>query len=504
MDKSEEILHIAQNRGFFYPSAEIYSSKAGFWTYGHLGTRLKHKWEALWRRYFLGLSPNYFEIDDCNIMPKKVFESSGHLKNFNDPLTECEKCHFRFRADQLIEDALNTNAAGLNEDALTKLIIDNKLVCPKCQGKLMPVKWFNMMFDLKVGATGDDVMYLRPESAQSPFLAYKREYEALRKKIPFGLAVLGRVYRNEISPRQGFFRLREFNQAELQIFFNPAKISECKDWDSIKNYKIKVLKENGKDAEELSCNTLLTKNKLPKFYIYHMAIMQKFYLELMRIPKESFQFRELSDKERAFYNKIHYDVELKFDSLNGFKEVAGLHYRGDHDLLGHQNGSGQNLEAIEGNDKFMPHVLELSFGIDRNVYALMDIFYTEDKERSYFSFPASLTPIDVAVFPLVNKDNIPEMAEAIFDKLKNEFKAFYDDAGSIGRRYRRQDEIGTKFEVTIDYDSLKDNDVTIRERDSMKQIRVKVDDLVSTLHKLMSGSIEFEKAGKPLKKKTEE
>lgn len=504
MDKSEKLLQVAQGKGFFYPSAEIYGSKAGFWTYGHLGTRLKHKWENSWRKYFLGLDTAYFEIDDCHIMPKKVFESSGHLKNFNDPLTECEKCHFRFRADQLIEDALGTNAGGLSEDALTKLIIDNKLVCPRCQGKLMPVKWFNMMFELKVGATGDDTMYLRPESAQSPYLAFKREYEALRKKIPFGLAVIGKAYRNEISPRQGFFRLREFTQAELQIFFNPKKVSECRDWEKIKDYKIVILKENGKDLEEISCSALLSKNAMPRFYLYHMVMMQKFYLEILQIPKERFRFRGLDEKERAFYNKIHYDVELNFDTLGGFKEVAGLHYRGDHDLLGHQNGSNQNLEAIEGEDKFIPHVLELSFGVDRNVYALLDIFYREDKERTYFAFPASMAPIDVAVFPLVNKDNIPEMAERIFDLLKDDFKAFYDDSGSIGRRYRRQDEIGSKFEITIDYESLKDNDVTIRERDSMKQIRVKVDVLNDVLHKLLNGKLDFEKAGKPLAKKTEE
>src|SRR3989338_7731339 len=171
--RSERIMDIATKRGFIYPSAEIYGGKAGFWTYGSLGTKIKHKWENLWRSFFLSLDNNFYEIDDCNIMPKKVFESSGHLKNFNDPLTECEKCHFRFRADQLIEDALGTNVAGVNEEAMTKLIQDNKLVCPKCQGKLMQVKWFNMMFELKVGATGDDMMYLRPESAQSPFLAFK-------------------------------------------------------------------------------------------------------------------------------------------------------------------------------------------------------------------------------------------------------------------------------------------------------------------------------------------
>ncbi|MBU4242471.1 MAG: glycine--tRNA ligase, partial [Nanoarchaeota archaeon] len=200
MNKTDKIMDIAAKRGFFYPSAEIYGSKAGFWTYGHLGTRIKHKWQNLWREFFLGLNNNFFEVEDCNILPKQVFVGSGHLENFNDPLTECNKCHFRFRADDLIEDALDINAEGIDEEAMTKLIEDNMLLCPKCQSKLLPVRMFNMMFDLKVGATGDDVMYLRPETAQAPFLAFKREFNALRKKIPMGLAVIGKAFRNEISP----------------------------------------------------------------------------------------------------------------------------------------------------------------------------------------------------------------------------------------------------------------------------------------------------------------
>lgn len=217
--KSEKILDIASNRSFFYPSAEIYNAKAGFWTYGSLGTKIKQKWENIWRSFFLSLDTNFYEIDDCNIMPKKVFESSGHLKHFNDPLTECEKCNFRFRADQLIEDELKIDVAGLKEDALTKIIKDNKLKCPKCKGNLKDVRFFNMMFDIRVGVTGEDIMYLRPESAQSPYLAFRREFQSTRRKLPLGLAVIGKAYRNEISPRQSFFRLREFTQAELQIFF---------------------------------------------------------------------------------------------------------------------------------------------------------------------------------------------------------------------------------------------------------------------------------------------
>lgn len=506
-NKTDIITTIASKRGFFYPSAEIYGAKAGFWTYGHLGTRLKHGWENLWRDYFLNLSKSYFEIDDCHIMPKKVFEGSGHLAHFNDPLTECEKCHFRFRADQLIEDALHTNVGGVSAEDLTKIIQDNKLLCPRCGSGLLPVKWFNMMFEMKVGATGEDIMYLRPESAQSPYLAFKREFEALRKKIPFGLAVIGKAYRNEISPRQGFFRLREFTQAELQIFFDPDRINEAENWDFVKNYKLRLCLSkdvNEGKITEISCEEANKEMKIPKFYAYNMAKVQQFYLSIIGIPAEKFRFRELDEKERAFYNKLHFDIELNMDTLGGFKEVAGVHYRTNHDLGGHQECSGEKLEVVIGDKRFIPHVLELSFGVDRNVWAMMDIFYKEEPERTLFTFPPSVAPITVAVYPLVNKDNIPEYSNEIYDRLGKEFKIFMDDSGSIGRRYRRQDEIGTPFGVTIDYDSLNDNTVTLRDRDSMKQVRVKVDDLIPKMKQIIAKELEFSKAGPEVVRKEKE
>ena len=496
--KLEKVMDIATKRGFFYPSAEIYGSKSGFWTYGSLGTKIKHKWEHSWRNYFLSLNTNFYEIDDVNILPKKVFESSGHLKNFNDPMTECEKCHFRFRADQLIDDELKMDSSGLNESELTKIIRDKNLKCSNCKGNLSDVKFFNIMFPLKVGAVNDDVMYLRGETAQSAYLAFKREFEATRRKLPLGLAVVGKAFRNEISPRQAFFRLREFTQAELQIFFDPDKLNMHDDFNSVKDYdlflniKNKSLKVKAKDAVE--------KNKLPKFYVYYLVKVQQFYLETLKIPEKKFRLRELDEKERAFYNKIHFDVELDLETLGGFKEVGGVHYRGDHDLGGHQKGSNMKLEVtIEENGKskrFIPHVLELSFGEDRNIWALLDLFYKEEKERTLFTFPSIVTPLDAAVFPLVNKDKIPEFSEKVFLRLFNKgFNMFYDDAGSVGRRYRRQDEIGTKICITIDYESLKNNDVTMRDIGSMKQIRVKIEELDLKLKDFLRGK-SLDKLGK--------
>jgi len=429
--KSDDILNIATKRGFFFPSGEIYGAKAGFWTYGHLGTLMKHKFENLWRNYFLKLDDNYFEIEDVNILSEDVFKNSGHLKHFSDP----------------IEDEKGN------------------------------IKQFNMMLGVKVGVTGDETMYLRPETAQSPYIAFKREFMALREKLPLGLAIIGKAFRNEINPRQGFFRLREFTQAELQIFFEEEKFEV--NFNEIKDYKLRIM------SKEVKCSTL----RLPKFYIYHLAKIQKFYLDVLKISKEKFRFRELNEKEKAFYNKIHYDVELKIDSLDGWKEMGGLHYRGDYDIKNHKvliNYNGKNI---------YPHVLELSFGVDRNIWGLMDIFYRKEKERELFLFNRNIAPVEVAVFPLVNKDKIPEKAEEIYNLIKKDFSVFYDSKGSIGKMYRRMDEIGCVAMLTVDHDSLKNNDITLRDRDSMKQIRVKIEDLKEVLNKFLEG-IELKKLGK--------
>ncbi|MEK6932325.1 MAG: glycine--tRNA ligase [Nanoarchaeota archaeon] len=495
--KSDKIMNIATKRGFFFPSGEIYNSKAGFWTYGHLGTLLKHKFEDLWRDYFLSLNENYYEIEDTNILAKEVFKSSGHLEHFSDPLTECKKCHFRFRADELIEDETSLNVQGLKENELDKIIKENKLKCPKCGSELDKVKFFNMMFDLKVGATGEDIMYLRPETAQSPFLAFKREFMALRERLPLGLAVIGKAFRNEISPRQGFFRLREFTQAELQIFFDSEGLDKCENWNEVKNYKLKLFMKN--KLNEISCEDTNKKLKLPRFYVYHLAKIQKFYLDVLKIPKEKFRFRELNEKERAFYNKIHFDIELNLETLKGFKEVGGVHYRSDYDLSKHQEGSGAKLEVGITKDgktkKLLAHVLELSFGVDRNLWGLLDLFYDEDKERAMFKLPFDLVPVEVAVFPLLDKDKLPEKALEVYNLLKENYKVFFDNKGSIGKMYRRVDEIGVPAMITVDHQTLKDNSVTLRNRNDMKQIRVKIKDLNNIVKEFLNGK-DLNKLGK--------
>jgi glycyl-tRNA synthetase len=298
-----------------------------------------------------------------------------------------------------------------------------------------------------------------------------------------GLAVIGKVFRNEISPRQFFFRLREFTQAELQVFFDPDTIDDCQDfteWNSIKANSIKVLLADSKKEQILTLEQL-NKKGFPRLYLFFMLKMQEFYLNTIKLPQQKIRFRQLSEDEKAFYNKIHFDVEVLTESLNGFKEIAGLHYRTNYDLNNHEQASKQNLKIFFNNKTFLPHVIELSFGIDRNIYAIIDLFIKQEKERNVLSLPVSLSPYDVAVFPLVNKQGMPEIAFNVFKELNKHFKCFYDESGSIGRRYRRQDEIGTPFCITIDGQTLKDKTVTVRERDSMKQERISIAKLVDYL-----------------------
>jgi len=481
MTVSEKIVELAKRRGFFFVSSEIYGGVAGFYDYGAIGTILKRKLENTWRKYFLGLDENFFEIETANIMPEKVFEASGHLTNFVDPVAKCRKCGTFHRADQIIEEFLHENFEGKSAEGLTQIIKKHNVRCPRCKGELGDVAVLNMMFPIEIGASKETRAYLRPETAQGAYVNFLRHFNILRMKLPLGLAIIGKAFRNEISPRQLLLRQREFTQAELQIFFDPKKMDEHENWKEVANYKLLVL--SNKKIIEVSCDNAVKKLKLPKFYVYHLAKVQKFFLDAMKIQKSKFRLRQLSDEEKAFYNKIHFDVELELEGI-GFKEVGGVHYRTDHDLSGHQKISGESQEVFYDGKRFVPHVLELSFGVDRIFYALLELNYAEDEDRVILKLPASLSPFTVAVFPLVNKDKLPEKAQKIYGELKQYFDAVYDDTGSIGKRYYRQDEIGTFLAVTVDDDTLKKDTVTLRNRDTTKQVRIKVSKLVEEIREL--------------------
>ena len=348
-----------------------------------------------------------------------------------------------------------------------------------------------MMFPIDLGVGNTTKAFFRPETAQSPYVNFKLEYDINRNKLPFGLALVGRAYRNELSPRNLLIRQRAFNQAELQIFFNPSKINDHPDFNKIINYKLKVVIASQRDKGEQIISCLDLSKRIPKFYVYYMVKVQQFYLDVLKIPKNLFRFYELNDKEKAFYNKYHFDMEIKFPDL-GWVEMGGVHYRTDHDLKGHQEISKQNLFVFdeETKEKFIPHVLELSFGLDRLFQALITLSYYYDKERDniILKLPAKFSPIKMAVLPLVkNNKKLVNLSREIFEELKEKWSVIYDSGGAIGRRYARQDEIGTPFCITIDEVSLKDRSITLRDRDTTEQIRVKIKDLVIIVTKILEG-----------------
>ncbi len=481
---AQELAVFCKKKGFIYPSSEIYGGLAGFYDYGHLGTLLKQNFERVWRSYFLGLDRNYVEIDTAQIMPENVFKASGHLENFSDPIVNCSKCDFSERADHFIQTAVKQKVEGFSPAELTALLEKNHLACPKCKAKFLPIKSFNMMFPLQLGTGAVQRAFLRPETAQSPYVNFRLQYELQRKKMPLGLALVGKAFRNEISPRNLTLRQREFTQAELQIFFNPSNIKKHPDFASVKNYPLRVLLEEDRRKMlpvERTAQELVKKG-FPEFYVYHLVVIQKYYWDVLRIPPEKFRLFQLDDQEKAFYNKYHFDLEVELADY-GFTEVGGLHYRTDHDLSGHQKISKQSMEILDetSGERFIPHVLELSFGVDRNVYALLDLAYDNDKQRGniVFHLPEAFTPYLCAVFPLVkNKEEVVAKAEKVEALLrKNNFKPLYDEAASIGRRYARADEIGVKYCITIDFDSLNDNAVTIRDRETTEQERVPIEKL---------------------------
>ena len=492
MASYEDLMSLSVRRGFLWPAADLYGGFAGFYDYGHNGTQLRRRWEDLWTETFLGLGDNYHLIDTTTILPELPLQASGHVDHFTDVLVACTRCGESYRGDHLLQAHTHEEHEGLAPDEVDAKIRDLGLRCPNCKGELGPARTFQMMFPLEVGPTGKDRAYLRPETAQGVYLNFKREFEALRRRLPLGLAIVGRAYRNEISPRQGTYRMREFLQAELQIFMDPEAFADQVPLDGLSDVPVRIAWASEKKepaGRDVAAKDLVDRG-LPSWYVFHLVQVQRFYLDVLGVPRSAFRFAELDEKERAFYNKIHFDVQVNQESLGGFKEVGGVHYRSDHDLAGHEAVSRERQSVTIGSRKFVPHVLELSFGVDRNVWALLDLGITKG-ERSILRLPARLAPVAVAVFPLVNKDGLPERAEAIVQALRKPFNAVYDDSGSIGRRYARMDEIGTPFCVTIDHETIEGKGVTLRERDSQRQVRVEVGRLRDLLGDLLAGDVRF-------------
>jgi glycyl-tRNA synthetase len=493
----EKIMSIAKRRGMVFPSSEIYGGLSGFFDLGHVGLLLKRKIENFWREFFIKSEENIFEIESSLIMHEKVWKASGHLDSFIDPLTQCKKCNSFYRVDNLIEESTGEFVEGLKAEELTKKIQENKIKCPKCKGELSEVRIFNLMLSSNVGPVEGSTAYLRPETAQGIFVNFKNLLASTRATLPFGVAQIGKSYRNEISPRQWIMRLREFNQMEIEMFFNPKKSKDVPNFDKVAKVKIPIFtreqqKKKGKPIE-ITAKDAVEKEIVPNNFLAHFLAKEFLWYQQLGIPSNALRFRHMLPEETPHYSKGNFDMEIKFDF--GWKEVVGNAHRSDHDLSTHMKHSGESFTVVDNGEKIIPHVIEPSFGIDRTIYAILLYCYRDGKDRGWewFAFPPKIAPYTVAVFPLVNKDKLPEKAKEVYNMLKGCFDGFYDDSGSIGKRYARADEIGTFLAVTVDYDTLKDNTVTIRFRDTTKQIRVKIEKLTDIIWKLINQEIEFEK-----------
>lgn len=481
----DELLGFAKRTGFFWPAAEIYGGVSGIFDYGHLGTVMKRRFEDLWLKFFVERNENYYFIDGSTMLPEKPLIASGHASRFNDVIVGCKKCKTYYRADVLLNELGVKVSEGATVEELETAIKNSNTKCPKCGGELMEPKAFNMMIDVQLGPEKHEKGFLRPETAQSTYLNFFREFNILRKRLPLGLAIIGRAYRNEISPRQGLYRMRELLQAELQIFFDPDNWN-IED-ERFLEREINVVLYRDKQQRTLKCIELVTDYEIPKFYAYHLGVIDYFYRELLSIPKERLRFLELGGNEKAFYNRVHFDIEADIKSWNGFKEIGGLHYRGDYDLSSHSKGANQDLSVNIDGKKFIPHVLELSFGVDRNMWMLLDVFY-DNAERDLLKLPLAIAPYDAAIFPLQNDEKLTSYAKSLYKKLKENSRVSYDESGSIGRRYARMDEIGTPFCITVDYETIEQGNekygtVTIRNRDTKLQERVKDSDIKDMLER---------------------
>ncbi|MDP2908885.1 MAG: glycine--tRNA ligase [Nanoarchaeota archaeon] len=499
----KEFTSFLQDRGFIWgPSPEIYGGFAGFYTYGPMGKLLKNKIENTVRSIFQ--SNNFWELETPIVLPDIVWKASGHLDTFADRIIRCSKCKAVFRADKLIEDRIDKSVDHYSDQQLLNAISENNIKCPSCSSDFVyDIKKQSLMMKTKVI---DEDASLRPETATVTYLPFRRYYSFFRGKLPIGVFQIGKVFRNEVSPRQHVIRSREFTQAEAQIFIDPEKKNEWEKFEDVKKDKLPFWpwqdQESGKDPSSVSVEAAIKKGWLKtKSYAWCIWLAYTQFIN-MGIPPGSIRLRQHNPDEKAFYAEDAWDIEVKLRSF-GWTECCGVHDRTDYDLTQHSKFSKVNLSATrEDGSKVTPHVLEIAFGIDRPVLALLDIFYEKrEKEegKTLLNIPYKLAPIEVMVFPLIKKPSLLKLAEKVKKGLENDFVVTYDEAGSIGKRYLRSTELGVPYCLTIDFDSVKKKDVTIRDRNTAKQIRVKISDLKEVLRKLLENEIKFEKAGKLIK-----
>ena len=447
----ETIVSLAKARGFVYSGSEIYGGLSNSWDYGPLGVELKNNVKKAWWKKFVQENKYNVGLDSAIIMNPETWVTSGHVGGFSDPLMDCKSCHARHRADKLIED-FGGHAEGMTFEQMTEYIKENDITCPECGSKdFTDIRKFNLMFKTFIGVTEDakNEVYLRPETAQGIFVNYANIQRSSRKKLPFGVCQIGKSFRNEITPGNFIFRTREFEQMECEFFCKPDT-----------------------DLE----------------WFYYWKDFCKNWLLNLGLKEENIRLRDHEKEELSFYSKATTDIEFLFPF--GWGELWGIADRTNYDLGRHQEASGKSLEYFdqETNEHYVPYVVEPSLGADRVLLAFLCDAYDEEVDdkgetRVVLRLHPALAPFKCAVLPLSKKLN--EGAEKVFDLLSKEFMVDYDDAGSIGKRYRREDEIGTPFCITYDFDSETDGSVTVRDRDTMEQVRIKIDELIPYLREKM-------------------
>ena len=452
MEKTmDKMVALAKARGFIYPGSEIYGGLANTWDYGNLGVELKNNVKQAWWKKFIRESKYNVGIDCAILMNPQTWVASGHLGSFSDPLMDCKDCHERFRADKIIEDYMQENGIeiegsvdGWSNEEMQKYIEEHEIACPSCgKHNFTEIRQFNLMFKTFQGVTEDakNTVYLRPETAQGLFVNFKNVQRTSRKKVPFGIGQIGKSFRNEITPGNFTFRTREFEQMELEFFCKPDTDLE---WFAYwKDYCINWLKTLG-------------------------------------IKEDEMRVRDHEKEELSFYSKATSDIEFLFPF--GWGELWGIADRTDYDLTQHQNVSGEDMSYFDDstNEKYIPYVIEPSLGADRVTLAFLCSAYDEEELeggdiRTVMHFHPAIAPVKVAILPLSKK--LSEQAEEIYTKLSKTYNCEFDDRGNIGKRYRRQDEIGTPYCITYDFDSVEDGAVTVRDRDSMEQERIKIEEL---------------------------
>jgi len=497
----DDMATFCKRKGFVYPSSEIYGGMAGFFDYGPLGSEVKNNLKQDWWKVHVQQRDDVVGIDGSIITHPKVWVASGHVASFADLMLTCSKCKDKIRADHFIEDELKVAADGMKAEEVNKLVKDNKLKCKKCGSEFSEIQDFNLMFKTFVGPKQeeDSVAYLRPETAQVMFADFRLIQDNARLKLPFGIAQMGRAFRNEISPRGFIFRCREFEQMEIEYFIHPDKANECPYVDEFMDYEMLVydacMQKDNKDAKKMTVKQALKDGTIKtQWHAFWLAHEIKWF-ENLGANKENFRIRQHVATEKSHYALDTWDLEYNFPF--GWKELQGMANRTDFDLQEHMKHSKVDLSIFdeETKKKVVPHVVaEPSQGVDRAFLVFMFDAYTtrkdeKGKEVVVLKLHPKLAPVKAAVFPLMNK--LSDQAKKVHDVLKMHTVSIFDRSGSIGRRYARADETGIPFCITYDFDSEQDQTVTIRDRDTAEQKRVKIEDLPGIINELVNGIKSF-------------